>query len=97
MGRVGEEKIYAVYKKDPKDKKRLEDFLCRGPANTVRGECTKVQEVVYDGDEGPIFGAKKFRPEEHKRRYDDDDNDQYDDEEDDMFYDDDDYDHRDEL
>ncbi len=48
MGRVGEMKIYEVYRKNPKSKKRLTDFLCRGPEKTARGECSKPGAEIVD-------------------------------------------------
>ena len=73
MGRIGEEKIYNVYKKEPNSRTRLETFLCRGPGSTVRGECSKTKEHIYDGP-GPIYGAKK--PGHMEDEEDDDDEDE---------------------
>ncbi len=38
MGELGELSIYKVFQKNPKSRKRFEDFLCRGPG--IRSECT---------------------------------------------------------
>ena len=38
MGELGELSIYKVFRKNPKSRKRFEDFLCRGPG--MRSECT---------------------------------------------------------
>jgi len=40
IGEVGEPAIYQVFRKAPTKKKPLEDFLCHGEANSVRGSCT---------------------------------------------------------
>ena len=37
IGLIGEVPIYNIYKKNPKSKRKLEDYLCRGKG--VRGEC----------------------------------------------------------
>jgi hypothetical protein len=39
VGEIGESSIYAVFRGDPKKRRAVEDYLCRGKANTITGSC----------------------------------------------------------
>ena len=41
-GELGENAIYDSYKKKPKNRKSLEDFLCRGEG--LQGECSRLEK-----------------------------------------------------
>ena len=40
VGEVGETTLYKVFHHSPTKKQALEDYLCRGQSNSLRGSCT---------------------------------------------------------
>ncbi len=45
MGELGEVTVYNVYKKNPKSRRKLEDFLCRSKKDSLRNECISWEEA----------------------------------------------------